>query len=135
MEPTLPAPIMVILLLIINSFRGVCGIVSTFPAGLVVFPWDSLGFPVCCPLFLVYFLTITVRKKAGKNFIFCLVTWPKPETQRIFFLFSWFKSCHYVFLDKQFSTKGLFPLRLRIKYWFSPLSLRYHNDNLLTTVF
>ena len=87
------------------------------------------------PLFLVYFLTITVRKKAGKNFIFCLVTWPKPETQRIFFLFSWFKSCHYVFLDKQFSTKGLFPLRLRIKYWFSPLSLRYHNDNLLTTIF
>ena len=88
-----------------------------------------------CPLFLVYFLTITVRKKAGKNFIFCLVTWPKPETQRIFFLFSWFKSCHYVFPDKQFSTKGLFPLRLRIKYWFSPLSLRYHNDNLLTTIF
>ena len=65
--PTLPAPIMVILLLIINSFRGVCGIVSTFPAGLVVFPWDSLGFPVCCPLFLVYFLTITVRKKAAKT--------------------------------------------------------------------
>ena len=106
-----------------------------FSLCFVTFPWDWLVFPVWCPLFLVYFLTITVRKKAGKNFIFCLVTWPKPETQRIFFLFSWFKSCHYVFLDKQFSTKGLFPLRLRIKYWFSPLSLRYHNDNLLTTIF
>ena len=106
-----------------------------FSLCFVTFSWDWLVFPVWCPLFLVYFLTITVRKKAGKNFIFCLVTWPKPETQRIFFLFSWFKSCHYVFLDKQFSTKGLFPLRLRIKYWFSPLSLRYHNDNLLTTIF
>ena len=113
------------------GFVGLC----QFPLILCYFSWDSLVFPLCCPLFLVYFLTITVRKKAGKNFIFCLVTWPKPETQRIFFLFSWFKSCHYVFLDKQFSTKGLFPLRLRIKYWFSPLSLRYHNDNLLTTIF
>ena len=118
MEPTLPAPIMVILLLIINSFRGVCGIVSTFPAGLVVFPWDSLGFPVCCPLFLVYFLTSTVRKKAGKNFIFCLVTWPDPETQYYFVLFSWVKSCHIVFFCKLFLNKGLFPLCLRIKYWF-----------------
>ena len=113
------------------GFVGLC----QFSLILCYFSWDSLVFPLCCPLFLVYFLTITVRKKAGKTLFSALWHGLNQKCRIVFSCFPGLSHVTPCFLTNNSQQKDFSLFVSALNIGFSPLFLRYHNDNLLTTIF
>ena len=94
-----------------------------------------IGFPCELSFDFCLFFNNHSQKKSGLNFIFCLMTWPKPEMQAVFSCFPGLSHVTSCLLTNNSQQKdfSFFVSALNIR--FSPLSIRYHTDNLLTTVF